>query len=215
MTRNFSLVLAALVGLTFLVVGCSKTGPAGPAGPAGPQGPQGAQGATGSTGAQGPQGNANVFVDTFSLTNAQWAYNSQYYFEVSPGSYVEYFTRYHDITLPEVSRGILDSGLVLAYFNPNPIANTDQWAPLTYEFLDGSADFYYVMAYQTFLGEVEMEFFFQQINTSASIPNLATYKIPTYKFKVVVISGSLAAQMKQQGVDVKNYGQVNHFLNLP
>ena len=197
------------MGLVLLIVGCSKTGPAGATGP------QGAQGATGAAGPQGPEGNANVMVDTFSLVNSQWAWNSQYYFETSPGSYTEYFTRYHDITLPAVTKGILDSGLVLAYFVPNPIADTAQWAPLPYQFLDGSGNFYYVMAFQTFVGKVELEYFFEQINPSGTLPVLSTFTIPTYKFKLVVISGSLAAQMRQQNVNYSSYGQVSHFLDLP
>ena len=210
--RNLSYVLLGLMGLALLVVGCGKTGPAGPAGPAGPQG---AQGATGATGSQGPEGNADVMVDTFSLTSSQWIYNSQYSLETSPGSYTEYFTRYHTVTLPALTRGIIDSGLVLAYFVPNPLVDTAQWTPLPYQFLDGSANFYYTVAFETYVGSVELEYFFQQINTAATIPVLSSYTIPTYKFKIVLLTGSLAAQMKQQGVDVNNYGQVSHFLNLP
>ena len=208
--KHFSFfALLTLMGLAFFIVGCSKTGPAGPAGPAGPQGAQGA------TGAQGPQGDANVTVDTFSLTSSQWLYNSQYSMETSPGTYTEYFTRYHTVTLPALTKGIIDSGLVLVYFVPNPPVDTAQWAPLPYQFLDGSDAFFYDVAYETYVGSIEMEYYFQQINSSATLPSLASWKIATYKFKIVLMTASIVAQMKQQGVDVKNYGQVNHFLNLP
>src|ERR1700740_1532619 len=56
----------------------------GPAGPVGPQGPQGARG-----------GAANVSTDVFTVTGANWLWNSQYVYETSPGSYTEYFTRYY------------------------------------------------------------------------------------------------------------------------
>lgn len=203
------------VGLILVFVACSKTGPAGPAGSQGAQGAAGAAGSTGATGPQGPKGNANVMVDTFTLVNTQWIWNSQYSLETSPGSYTEYFTRYYTATIPALTQGVLDSGLVLAYMVPNPLANTANWAPLPFEFLDGSDNFYYYFAFQTYLGQVELDFFFQQINPSATLPVLSTYKIPNYQFKLVVITGSLAAQMKQQNVDVGNYSQVKHFLNLP
>lgn len=117
MNRNLCSMVLGLVGLA-LVIGCGKTGPAGATGP------QGTQGSTGAAGPQGPQGNANVKVDTFSLTSAQWLYNSQYSLETSPGSYTEYFTRYHTLNLASVTQGILDSGMVMVYMVPNPLANT-------------------------------------------------------------------------------------------
>ena len=212
MKRNLSFVLSGFVCLALLFVGCSKTGPAGATGPAGPQGVTGAAGPTGPT---GPQGNANVMVDTFTLTSSKWTYNSQYSLETSPGSYTEYFTRYHDVTFPAVTQGIIDSGMVLAYFVPNPLVSTVSWTPLPYQFLDGSENFFYDVVFQISVGKVELGYFFQQINPTATLPTLSTYNIPTYTFKLVAISGSMAAQMKQGNVDVGNYSQVQHFLNLP
>ena len=208
MKSNVSFLLC----LALFVASCSKTGPAGPAGPAGAQG---STGATGVAGPQGPQGNANVMVDTFSLTSSQWAWNSQYSLETAPGSYTEYFTRYHNVTLTSITQGIIDSGMVLAYIIPNPLVNTVNSTPLPFQFLDGSETFFYDVAFQVSLGKVELDYFFQQISPTATIPTLSTYNIPTYTFKLVVISGSLAAQMKQQNVDVGNYSQVSHFFNLP
>ena len=201
--------------LVLIFVGCSKTGPTGPAGAQGATGATGASGATGPAGPTGPKGNANVLVDTFTLVNTQWIWNSQYSLETSPGSYTEYFTRYYTATVPAVTQGVLDSGMVLGFMVANPLANTVNWSPLPFQFLDGSTDFYYVFAFQTYVGKVELDYFFQQINSSATLPVLSTYKIPTYQFKLVVITGSLTAQMKQQNIDVGNYSQVSHFLNLP
>jgi hypothetical protein len=218
MKRKLTFLLPGVVCLAMLLSSCGKTGPAGPAGTQGTQGVQGATGAaggTGATGPAGPEGNANVLDTTFKLTTSQWIYNSQYSMETTPGSYLEYFTRYYDVTFPAITQGVLDSGLVLAYMVPNPIANTNQWAPLPYQFLDGSGDFYYVVVFQTYLGKVEMDYFFQQIVANTSLPTLSTYDIPTYTFKLVVITGSLATQMKQQNINTGNYSQVRHFLNLP
>jgi hypothetical protein len=212
MKRNLFFLLSAFVCLALFFAGCGKTGPAGAVGPAGAQGATGAAGVAGPT---GPEGNANVMVDTFTLTNSQWAYNSQYSLETSPGSYTEYFTRYHDVTLPAITQGIIDSGMVLAYFVPNPLLSTINWTQLPFQFLDGSEEFFYNVVFTTLPGKVELGYFFQQINSGATIPTLSTYNIPTYTFRLVVISGSLAAQMKQGNVDVGNYSQVQHFLNLP
>ena len=74
----------------------------------------------GPQGPPGPEGDANVRVKTFSLTSSQWIWNSAYSFETSPGSFTEYFTRYADITFNSLTQGILDSGMVLAYFTANP-----------------------------------------------------------------------------------------------
>lgn len=211
MKRNFFFLLCAFACLALFIAGCGKTGPAGAVGPAGAQG---ATGPAGSAGPTGPQGNANVMVDTFTLTNSQWLYNSQYSLETSPGSYTEYFTRYHDVTFPAITQGIIDSGMVLVYFVPNPIVSTVNWTQLPFQFLDGSEEFFYDVAFTTLAGKVELDYFFQQVN-SGTIPTLSTFNIPTYTFKLVAISGSLAAQMKQGNVDVGNYSQVQHFLNLP
>jgi hypothetical protein len=201
-----SLALVTIVIIVF-AVSCSKTGPAGATGPQGTTGPQG------PTGSQGPEGNANVLVDTFTLVNSQWIYNSQYYFETSPGSYTEYFTRYYDITDSAVTQSILNTGEVMVFFVPNPIANANQWAPLPYVFLDGSGNFTYNVAFQTFPYKVELEYFFNQLKTVAP-PNLSTYDIPTYKFKIVVISGTISTAMEKAGIDKGNYAQVSAYLNF-
>ena len=206
-------IAACLFSLFFLTLlpGCSKTGPAGATGPAGPTG---AAGAAGPQGPQGPEGNANVFVDTLTLTSSQWIYNSQYSFETSSGSYTEYFTRYHDITDSAVTQGVLDSGQVLAYFVPNPIANTAQWAPLPYQFLDGSGEFNYNVVFQTYVGKIELGYFFSQVVANPTIPTLSTYNIPTYHFKIVVMTGTISTAMYRAGVDVGNYSSVSKFLGL-
>jgi hypothetical protein len=218
MKRTLFFVWPGLVCLALLVYGCSKTGPqgaTGATGPAGSTGSAGPAGPKGDTGATGPEGNANVMVKTVSPTNTQWIYNSQYSLETSPGSYVEYFTRYYDVAFPALTKGILDSGLVLVYVNPNPLVSTTQWLPLTYSFEDGSGDFNYVIGYSTSVGSVELDYFFQQIVPNSTIPVLSTYDIPTYSFKLVAISGTLATSMNNQNINTGNYSQVSKFLNIP
>jgi len=171
------------------------------------------QGPQGPIGPQGPEGNANVKVDTFTVANAQWLYNSQYSMETSPGSYVEYFTRYYDRTESTITQDILTSGMVLVYFTPNPIVGP-AWDALTYQFLDGSGDFYYVVAANVTVGQVELDYFFQQIVANSSLPTLYNYDIPTYRFKVVVVSGQIAAYMLSHHIDFKNYSAVSRLTGL-
>jgi hypothetical protein len=173
----------------------------------------GSSGSAGATGPQGPEGNANVQVDTFSLTNSQWQYNSQYSLTTSPGSFTEYFTRFYDAPFSPLTRAILDSGLVLAFFTPNTFNNTDQWAPLPYEFMDGTGAFTYNVVFETMLDSVRLHYFFVPIGNGVP-PTLATYDIPTYAFKLIAVSGGTAAAMAAAHVDLKNYAAVSKFVGL-
>src|SRR6202000_185659 len=162
-------------------------------------------------GATGAEGNANVQTTVFSLTNAQWLWNSNYEFQTNPSSYTEYFTRYADNTVSTITQDILDNGEVMVYFTPNTSNNTNQWAPLPYEFTDGSGNFNYEMAFETNVGTVRLHYFFVQLVASATIPTLSTYTIATYKFKVVVVSGTLAASLKKNNVNLNDYNAVSKF----
>ena len=197
--------------LVFLIASCSKTGPTGPAGSTGATG---AAGPAGLTGPQGPQGNANVKTDTFSLTSSQWLWNSQYEVQTNPSSYTYYFTRYHNVTNAAITQGILDSGMVLVYFTPNTTGNTSQWAPLPYEFSDGSGNFNYEIVFETSVGGLRLHYFFVQTVAAATIPTLSTYAIATYKFKIVVVSGVLSSSMKSAHVDVNDYNAVSRFTGI-
>ena len=181
-------------------------------GPTGATGAKGATGPAGPTGPQGPEGNANVIVDTFTVTaSADWLYNSQYSFETSPGSYVEYFTRYYDVELSQLTQAFLNTGMVLLYFNPNPLANPNQWTILPYQFLDASGDFYYVMGYQAYVGEIELDYFFQQIVANSTIPVLSNYNIPIYTFRLFLVSSSTVLSMGKDQVNIHDYNQVNRY----
>ena len=92
------------------------------------------------------------------LVNSQWLWNDNYILYTTSGSYTEWFTRYHKVTFPAVTQGVLDSGLVLVYMTPN-LSDNSQWSPLPYTFETGlgySYDFVYV----TGPGSVELEFYF-------------------------------------------------------
>jgi hypothetical protein len=166
---------------------------------------------TGAAGATGPQGNANVRVDTFSLSSAQWLYNDNYILYTGQGSYTEWFTRYYKASIPQVTQGILDSGMVLVYMTPNT-ADPNQWSPLPFTYETGlgySFDFVYVTA----PGSVELEFYFGETNSSTTPPTLSTYTLDTYKFKIVAVTGTISTSMKAQ-IDTRNYASVAKYLGL-
>ena len=167
----------------------------------------------GKTGPAGPQGNANVVEDTFTITSSQWLWNSQYNFETSPGGSTEYFTRYYDAAFPSATQDILNTGMVLVYFTPNPI-NNNQWAPLPYQFTGFGGGFDYNIVYETKVGSVRLHYFFVSRSTSATIPTLSTYNMATYKFKLVAVSGKIVSGMKKAHIDPNDYNAVSHFVGF-
>lgn len=191
--------------ITILLVGCGKTGP---------QGPPGLTGAAGPAGSQGPQGNANVLVDTFTVTNASWIWNSEYGYSTGPGSYTEYFTRYHDQAFSQVTQSALNTGEVLVYFTPFQ-QNPNQWEPLPYTFLDAYSQYYVNYVFETSVGNVRLHFFYTPNGSAGVTPgNLSTAVIPTCKFKIVVVSGTISTSMNNDHIDKTNYGQVSKYLGL-
>jgi hypothetical protein len=216
LTKLRGIVLPILFSLFFLALstGCSKTGPIGPAGAAGYAGATGASGAQGAQGPQGTEGNANVLVDTFSVTNAQWLWNSNYEFQTSPGSFGDYLTRFYNAADSAVTEGVLDSGQVLVYFTSDAINNPNQWSPLPFQFTDASGNFNYEITFETNVSSVELHYFFVQLVSTATIPTLSSFVIATYKFKIVAMTGSISTAMYHAGVDVGNYSAVSKFLDL-
>jgi hypothetical protein len=174
----------------------------------------GLQGPQGPAGPQGPPGNANVLTTVFTITNSQWLWNSQYEFQTSPSSYTEYFTRYCDNSVPSITQNVLDDGMVLVYFTPNTSNNTNQWAPLPYEFTDGSGNFNYEIAYETNVGTVRLHYFFVQLVASATIPVLSTYTISTYSFKVIAVTGTLTAALGKNHIKLTDYQAVSRFTGV-
>jgi hypothetical protein len=204
MKRFRSIMTVVLTGgLLAVAAACGSSGATGPAGATGPQGAQGPQ---------GPEGNANVQVDTFTLTNSQWLWNSQYALETSPGSYTEYFTRYYNAPFSAVTSDILTEGMVLVYFTPSPITNAVQWEPLPYQFTDGAGSFTYNVVYETMVDTVRLHYFFVTVNNENPTPTLSSYDIPTYQFKILAVSGSIASGLTSAHVDLADYAAVSRFI---
>ncbi|MET4080935.1 hypothetical protein ABIB40_000880 [Pedobacter sp. UYP30] len=167
----------------------------------------------GPAGPQGPEGNANVKTDVFSLTNSDWLWNSSYSFRSSPGVGSSYFTRYYLRNNNSITQAVLDRGMVLVYFTPN-YANTNQWSPLPYQFTDFSLGFDYNIAFETSRGSVKLHYFFVRRDATAVLPELSTYNIANYKFKIVAVSGELGTFMVAHHIDLSNYKDVSKVTGL-
>jgi hypothetical protein len=204
MQKKISYLAVVVLNFVFLATACSK----GDTGPAGSTGATGTQGVAGPT---GPQGNANVFTDTFSLASADWAWNSGYLYSTGNGGYTEYFTRYHDVAFSKVTQGILDSGMVMVYMEPNA-TDSNQWSPLPYTFLAFGGAYYYNFVYESMPGKVRLHYFYTANGSGPAPTTLSTDVIPTHKYKVIVLTGAISTAMRRELIDVGDYKAVMNYL---
>ena len=189
------------------IVSCKK-GDTGPAGPAGPTG------ATGAPGPTGPQGNANVMVDTFTVKNADWLWNSAYILSTGTNAYTEYFTRYHDQAFTKITKDVLASGMVLVYFAPYT-DSVNGWVPLPFTFLSFGSQYYVNIVFVPTTGSVRLHYFYTANGPAGTVPNnLSSAVIPSYRFKIVAVTGTVATGMQQHAVDVSNYNSLSKYLGL-
>jgi len=161
---------------------------------------------------QGPQGNANVMVDTFTLVNSDWIWNSVYNFS-APGVAGGVFTRYHDRGFTKVTQEVLDKGEVMVFFTPNN-SNPNQWSPLPYSF-SFNDKYNYNFVFETMPGVVRLHFFFSAIGLAGyPIPDASTTVIGTYKFKIVATSGTIGTAIKRDHVNTADYAELSKYLGL-
>ena len=161
---------------------------------------------------QGPQGNANVLVDTFTLVNSDWAWNSVYSFS-TPNASGDILTRYHDRAFSKVTQDILDKGEVMVYFTPN-LNNPNQWSPLPYSY-SFNDKYNYNFVFETMPGVVRLHFFFSAIGLAGyPLPEPDTYDIGRYKFKIVAVSGTIGTAIKRDHIHMDNYAEVSSYLGL-
>jgi hypothetical protein len=200
--RPIFIALLAFMAICIYLTSCTKTGSQGPVG------------LTGAAGPQGPQGNANVWVDTFTLVNSDWLWESSYTFSFDANSGSGYATRYYIRGFSKITQGILDTGEVLVYFTADPL--TYDWQPLNYTFANGD-QYYLNIFFQPSPSQVELDFFFTPNGTTATLPNnnaLRTFDIATYRFKIVAVSGTISTGMKHAGVNTRNYESVSTYLGM-
>lgn len=185
------LTILAGVLLILTLFACEKEGPAGPAGPQGEQGAKGDKGDPGAAGPKGAPGNANVLLYEF-------------------GEHT--FTGTLDLEF-NISKGRIDSSLVLVYYNPQPEV-LSAWYPIPG--LGSSAD------YQT-------RYILYQINAAPSTYRLrirlmdpdnasATYTtaVTFRKVKLIIAPAStiISARFKEQEVDLADYRETSRFFNI-
>jgi hypothetical protein len=221
MKKHFYNIIA-LIALVTLTLGCGKDGAIGPegskgdkgdTGATGANGTNGATGATGATGVAGATGNANVKTDLFTLQTADWLSGAVYWFGTGAQVAEGYTSKYYDRANTLITTDLLKTGMVLVYMQSAPTISANQWVPLPLSFADNfSANGYnYNYAYETFEGKVRLHFFFTKGTTAA--PTLSTYAVPPHQFKVIAVTGMQIAGMKNAGVNLKDFVQVNSYLS--
>jgi len=157
----------------------------------------------GPAGPQGPAGNANVKIDVFTVNTTDWNDGGTYFFDITEVTAISYPSKYLDHANSLITASLLNSGLVLVYFQPAPIFNEEQWQPIPFSFN---------FAYETSVGNVRLHFYFSKV--SAAPPAVSTYNVPTHKFKIVVVSGTLISSIRQNHINVNNYNDLSKFLGI-
>ena len=167
-------------------------------------------GCEGDEGPTGPMGNANVVTGTITPTNAEWLWNSMFWFSTSTGSGTGYFTRYVDIPVDEITPEIISTGVVLVFFEAYP--GTGNWTPLPFQFVEGGGGHIFNIVYEVSEGMIRLHFFFMANSAGAIVPDLSTYSIATYTFKYTVIEGTALQAMTAVGVDLTDHDRVMEYL---
>lgn len=166
----------------------------------------------GPAGPQGPEGNANVKVDTFTVKTTEWATGTYYWLNDGVGGAIGTRSRYFDRNNTLITADLLNSGLVLVYFQSAKIYNTVQWQPLPLAFTNGFNGFAYNYAYETFIGKVRLHFYLSKV--FGAQPDIDTFVMPTQKFKIIVVSGTLINAIHTNHINLKNYHDVSKFLGI-
>ncbi len=172
------------LAVAILFIQCKKEGVTGPEGP---------RGETGAT------GNANVKVDTFRLTNAQWQAGGTYILDHVVNGYMWSVTRFHERAFPSITQDILNTGMVLCYFTPSIAFNANNWVPLNYSMLSPNDNYFYNVAYETTAGKVKLHYYYRTNDDGVAAPSIAAAVIPVYRFKIVAVSGSIASGRMMPG----------------
>lgn len=166
----------------------------------------------GPAGSQGPAGNANVIIDTFTVKTNDWRFRTDdgnyYLYTLGPTlyTYTKCFERYNSQLTPT----LLNNGLVLVYFRPDPYTNTLRWEPLPFLYHSG---YDYNWAYETFNGKMRLYFYFTS-SSGITPPTLETYPIFTTDYKIVMIPQASKSAMQQNHINVNKYEEVSKFLNI-
>ncbi|NHA04227.1 collagen-like protein [Mucilaginibacter sp. HC2] len=159
----------------------------------------------GPVGPQGPEGNANVQTEIFIIESNQWNNNFNYPINGSynPVKGVEHYSSL-------ITADVLNAGMILVYFQADPNGNTAQWQPLPFTY--PGVGYNYNYAYETFVGKINLYFYFTPITKDP--PATSTYQPFTTKYKILAVSGHFAIQLQQNHINVNKYEEVSKFLNI-
>lgn len=178
--RYLSILVFAFV---FIVVSCTKEGPAGPAGPQGPQGnagltgqtgPQGPTGPTGPAGPQGPAGTANVIYSAWrSFSAGEWADTTIFS--------INYKRAIWNST--SLTASVFANGLVLTYVKVASEPSNAYVMPLMYYYTNGSTFENHRSQFST-----NKIFFLFHVNTSGTI---TTFSPTSNEYRWIIVPGSV------------------------
>ena len=205
MKNTMKLLLICFLTTSFISLNsCSPED--GQDGAQGPQGPQGVAGQDGVDGQDGEDGNANVQTGTVDLVNEDWLWNSNYSFSIGANgsSTTSWFTRYADLTVPEIDMDIDENGLVLVYFKPT---SNSGWTPLPFQFNAFGSDYFTHIVYESSVGNIRLHYFWTP-NQGATPTNLSTFIIAPHTFKYVVIQGTAVG--KDAGYTLNDYKKMSY-----
>ena len=213
------LLLVVVLSISIIASNCSKgpmgpqgeTGPQGPTGTTGSQGPKGDSGVTGpkgdtgvtgadgATGPQGPAGTANVIYSKWfedGTLEVPWI-DSTYNQDFSP-IIIERAIKY----VPDITAGILDSGVVLCYTRHYSIISP-QLLPL---YLDADH----------LLGFVPQEgsilFYTDNLVTHDAT---GYYPSPDFEYRYIIIPGGVMAGGRKMDPRKMSYSEVCKTYNIP
>lgn len=208
MSKFHTSILTAMIAGLFSLAACSKEGPAGP------QGEQGIPGDTGPQGPKGSTGSIDVVVDTFTVTNEDFTLQT-YWFVRNPVTSSGIAARGYTRNNAKITKDILDKGAVQAYYKPVFNASYIGWQALPVSFNETSvnADYSFNISPTFFEGKASFYFYFMRINATV-MPNIQTYTVPTYKFKLVIIPGKTMAELNLKKENLLNYEKVERLLKL-
>ena len=173
MKQTKTLPFLAVIAFSFIIISCSKTGPAGPQGPAGTNGSNGTNGANGATGAQGPQGDTGVA----NVQYSQWITAS--WVSEGGGEYTGNFAA------APITQGVLDSGVVLVFGRDNSSGSYVYSLPK--EFYNPSGAFNYTIDVLISVGNIRV---FNGVPTTAD--SGLGIDLPNFQIRYIIVPGGVA-----------------------
>ena len=188
--RLFLIPSIFTLAIVFIIISCSKDGPAGATGPAGAVGPAGPAGTPGTAGAGGTKGTANVIYSDWLNVAFQ---------DSGVAGWVA------KIPAPDLVDSILSKGEIKVYWNSgSDSADNKQVFPLPIS--------------DNFVIGIDMNpYFTKQLITLWATLDVSSYTINGYnynQFRYILIPGGIKAGRGVKTIDWNDYKQVKAYLGL-